>query len=198
MFLQSPKGYALTLMGGSLGLVLPLPEVLFDINGLLNITKKVMYGGEVNFMQEIQGLGYGGITGYSQQSYSYMSTNSAGATTVVNTQAWKIDLGGASPASNQKGQIQVIQSEENGVYTDLTISIYGADNSATAMISESIFHDQVYDRWIQNNKTAWTDSNISFHENTHYMSQKDGNWSFSTDVGFVGVQDTTIGLPQIF
>lgn len=198
MFLEAPKGYALTLMGGSLGFVLPLPEVLFDINGLLNITKKVMYGGSVNFMQEIQGLGYGGITSYSQQGYSYLSTNTAGETLVVNTQTWKIDLGGASPFSTQRGQIQVTQSEVSGIYTDLNISIYGAEKTATAMLSETVFRDDVYDKWIHGSKTAWIDNGISFHENIQYASQRDGNWSVSSDIGFVGIQDITAGLLPIF
>lgn len=198
MFLQSPTGYALTLKGGSLGLVLPQPEVLLDIGSLLNITKQVMYGGQVNFMQEIQGLGYGGITGYSQHSYSYKSTNSDGTSVVVNTQTWKINLGGASPILSQWGQIQVTQSEAVGLYTDLTISVFGAEKMATAMMTESIFHDDVYDRWIHGNKTAWIDGGISFHENNQYSSQKDGNWSYSSEIGFVGVQDMTIGLPPIF
>lgn len=197
MFLEAPKSFTPTLMFGSLGLMLPTPKVAYNAAELMNITKQVMYGGQIDFLVEIQKLGYGGITSYSQESYSYTTMTATGMA-VANGQIWKIGLGGASPFSTAKGEIMVMRSGIDSQYENLTISMLASNATSSAMVSQNLYHDYKNESWFQNTNASWLSEGIRFDEKTHFAAYKDGNFDSNHYVGFVGVADPYTALLSIF
>lgn len=193
MFLAVPNtGYSPSILYGFLGVSIAKPQILSDIAGLLNVTKQVMYGKSVDFFSEIQKLGFGGITSYSQTTYSrYVS---GGET--VHTSTWKIGLGAASPFSEKRAEIVVTKSEVPSGYENLSVSFYGNDGKSSALISENTYLDFVTNSYFQGYNTAFISQGLRFEESATY-SGRDGYFDVANSISFMGV-DSFASLPAIF